>query len=209
MKERLAIIGSGDLGQLIAWHARNDNHYDVVGFFDDYKDEKIDDYPVLGKTCDVVSLFSKGLFDCLLIAVGYKHMNFREKLFDTFKDKIPFGKIIHSSCIVDTSCKIHEGCVLLPGCVLDRNVRIERNVLLNTGVTIAHDTVILPHSFLAPRVSVAGFTQIGRKCIIGINSTIIDNIVITDNVQLGGATVVIDNIEKSGLWVGNPARFVR
>ena len=32
---------------------------------------------------------------------------------------------------------------------------------------------------------------------------------IVANTQLGGATVVINSIEKSGLYVGNPAKFVR
>ena len=34
--KKLALIGAGDLGQQIAWHAKQDGHYEVVGFFDDY-----------------------------------------------------------------------------------------------------------------------------------------------------------------------------
>jgi acetyltransferase-like isoleucine patch superfamily enzyme len=30
-----------------------------------------------------------------------------------------------------------------------------------------------------------------------------------EKTQLGGATVVIKSLEKSGLYVGNPAKFVR
>ena len=208
---RLAIVGSGDLGQLIAYHAQMDKHYEVVGFFDDYKivSEKVDEYPILGKIDDIIRLYSNGSFDCILLAIGYKHMEFREKVFVELYDKIPFGKIIHSSCYVDPSCRIADGSVLLPGCTLDRNVIIKENVLLNTRVTIAHDSTVQEHSFLSPCVSMAGFSTIGKKCIIGINSTIIDNIVIADNVQLGGASVVIKDIEQRGLYVGNPVRFVR
>jgi acetyltransferase-like isoleucine patch superfamily enzyme len=46
-------------------------------------------------------------------------------------------------------------------------------------------------------------------CILGINATVIDNITIVSNTQLGGGSVVIKNIEHSGLYVGNPTRFIR
>jgi len=70
--KRLAIIGSGDLGRLIAFHAKNDHHYNVVGFFDDYAiiNSNVDGYPILGKTTEVIDNFSKGNYDYLIIAIG-------------------------------------------------------------------------------------------------------------------------------------------
>ena len=38
---------------------------------------------------------------------------------------------------------------------------------------------------------------------------IIDNITITDEVQTGGGTIIINDILKKGLYVGNPSRFIR
>jgi sugar O-acyltransferase (sialic acid O-acetyltransferase NeuD family) len=209
--KRLAIIGSGDLGQLIAYHASNDNHYTIAGFFDDYqvKDNLICGYPILGNTEDVKLLYETGHFDFLIVAIGYKHFNYRKSIFESYADIIPFGKVIHSSSYIDSSCIIGKGVCILPGCVLDRNVIIEDNVLLNTGSCIAHDSMVKSHSFLSPGVCVAGFTQIGSCCNIGINSTIIDNIEIADNVQTGGGTVVISSIKNCGLYVGNPAKFLK
>ena len=54
----------------------------------------------------------------------------------------------------------------------------------------------------------AGFVNIKVQCTIGINP-IIDNISITEETRTGGGTVVIKNIEEKGLYVGNPARFIR
>jgi sugar O-acyltransferase (sialic acid O-acetyltransferase NeuD family) len=209
--ERLAIIGSGDLGQLIAYHAETDKKYIIAGFFDDYRSSgtMVDKYNVLGKTDDIVTLFQQGIFDRLLVAIGYKHFEARKRFFDQFYGQIPFASLVHSSCYVDPSCNIGEGSVLLPGSVLDRNVKIGRNVLINVASTVAHDSTVGDHSFLSPRVAIAGFTQVGYCCNIGINTTIIDNITITDNVQTGGATVVIKNITEKGLYVGNPAKFIR
>ena len=42
-----------------------------------------------------------------------------------------------------------------------------------------------------------------------MKDTIIDNIKVNKKTQIGAGTVVINSIEKSGLYVGNPAKFVR
>jgi len=209
--KKIAIIGSGDLGQLIAHHCLADKQAKVVGFFDDFKTKSdvVDDIPVLGGVNDIKGLFDAKAFDELILAIGYKHFEFRSSVFEKFQGQIPFATLIHSSCFVDTSCKIGEGVCLLPGSTLDRNVIIQPNVLINVGCTIAHDSTIDTHTFLSPSVSVAGFVKIGSKCNIGINATIIDNISITNTVQIGGGTVVIKDIKNEGLYVGNPARFIR
>ena len=55
----------------------------------------------------------------------------------------------------------------------------------------------------------AGFVTIEEQCVLGINSTIIDNINIISNTQIGAGSLVIKSIEKKGLYVGNPLRFIR
>ena len=208
---RLAIIGSGDLGQLIAHHAQKDAQMELAGFFNDYlpKGEMINKKEILGGTVDILSLYEADLFDCLMVGVGYKHFAVRQQLFEQFKGKVPFANIIHSSCYVDASCQLGEGIFMLPSCTLDYSVQLEDNVLLNTACTIAHDSKVGSHTFLSPRVAIAGFVQIGACCNIGINTTIIDRINVADHIQTGGGTVVTQNLEKAGLYLGVPARFIR
>lgn len=208
--KRLAIIGAGDLGQLLAYHAI-DSNYTVVGYFDDFAKVNvlIDDVPVIGSLNDIERFYNSDRFDEIIIAIGYKHIEFRKKCFLRFNNLIPFANIIHSSTYIDKSVLLGTGIFILTGCILERNVQIGDNILINTGATIAHDSVVSDHSFLSPRVAIAGFCSIGECCIIGINSTIIDNIMITNNVCTGGGTVVTKSIETSGLYVGNPARFIR
>lgn len=206
----LAIIGAGDLGQQIAHYALSDKQYHKVVFFDDFTSQKIiNGNEVFGKVSDVETSFEKGLFDELIIGIGYKHLKIRKGLFEQFSKIIPFGKIIHSSSWVDTTAIIGKGSVVYPCCVIDAKAEIGENSILNINCTIAHDTVVGSHSFLSPRVAVAGFVTIGEQCVLGINSTIIDNLKIEKNTQLGGGTVVIRSIENSGLYVGNPAKFIR
>lgn len=206
----LAIIGSGDLGQQIAHYALSDKHYDKVVYFDDFTTQnEVNGCSVLGKTSEIVDAFENKQFDELLIGIGYKHLQVRKSLFEKFSSIIPFGKIIHSSSWVDATAVVEEGCIIYPGCIIDAKATIKANTILNLDCTVAHDTVIGSHSFLSPRVAIAGFVYVGECCVFGINATIIDNVNIVANTQLGGATVVINSIEKSGLYVGNPAKFVR
>lgn len=209
--KKLAIIGAGHLGQLIAHHTSQLRDHTLVGFFDDTRQpgNAVAGKPVLGRVDDVQSFYDKKIFDCVVIGIGYKHFNFRKELFVRLSQNIPFTNIIHPSAYVDPSCKLGSGIFILPGCTLDHNVTIHDNVLINTGSVIAHDSTVHAHSFLSPAVTVAGFVSVGECCNIGINTTIIDNILIAANTQTGGGTVVIKNLEIPGLYVGNPARLIR
>lgn len=210
--DRLAIIGSGDLGQQIAHHAIATGKFSVVGFFDDFakKGEIVMGQIILGDTGDVADHYKRGDFDCLMVGIGYKHMHLRCDLYLRFKENnIPFASIVHPSCIVDENVVIGEGSIIYPGCILDSGVRIGENVLLNVGCCIAHDTTVGCHSFLSPRVTIAGFTCIGERNVLGINCTIIDNVTTVDSVQIGGGGVVVKDLKEDGLYVGNPVRFLR
>ncbi len=210
MKKKLGIIGAGHLGQQIAHFAITDEHYDGVVFFDDFTSEKrIKGHRILGTTNIIENSYSKGDFNELVIGIGYKHLNKREELYNLYSNKIPFGKIVHSSCWVDPTAKILPGTIIYPKGCIDAHTVIDENTIINVSSSIAHDSYIGKHCFLSPNVAIAGFVKVGNKSIVGINSTIIDNIELLEEIQLGGGTVVIKSLTKKGLYVGNPARFVR
>lgn len=207
--KRLAIIGSGDLGNQIAYHALHDGHYIPVGFFDDNyeKGDIRHNLSVLGNVEQITTAFDEDVFDVLMIGIGYKHFDLRAALFNRFNHIIPFASVIHNSAYIDKSCKIGDGVFIYPGCVLDMNVVIANNVLINVGCVIAHDTSIGQHSFLSPSVKIAGFVIVEEKVSLGIGTTVIDNLKIGNGVRTAGGAVVIKNLEKPGLYAGIPAIF--
>ncbi|MCL1636226.1 PglD-related sugar-binding protein [Elizabethkingia bruuniana] len=209
--KKIAIIGSGHLGQQITHHIHSDTSNIVVGYFDEYqtKGTIIKDIPIIGGNNDIITCYKNGEFDEILIAIGYKHMNVRKLFYDKLKNDVPFHTFIHSTTFVDPSANIGYGTIIYPGCIIDQDVIIEENVLINISNTISHDSRIGKHCFLSPSIAIAGFVSIGEQCNIGINTTIIDNIIISDNIQTGGGTVVIKNLNNQGLYVGNPARFIK
>lgn len=209
MIKRLAIIGSSDLGQLIAYHAEANCGFKVMGYYDDFNKGVIntDGPSILGTTDDILRDFENKKFDALIVAVGYKFMEFRKSIFEKFISKVPFASVIHPSCNIDRSCSIGSGCFILPGCILDRNVKINDNVLLNTGCVIAHDSEVGSHSFLSPAVKVAGFSKIGESCMVGINSTIIDNVILSNGIIIGAGALVTKSLKEKGIYIGCPAKL--
>ncbi len=183
-----------------------------MGFVDDWQENGtiVNGVPVLGSIDDLLSLYAKNMFDEMLIGVGYKHFGFRKELYDRFKDKIPFATFVHSSCYVDPTAEIGKGVVIYPRCIIDRNAHIKDNVFINWGTGIGHDAVMEPHSFVAAMVLIAGLAHVGEMCMIGNGAVTIDHIQIADSTTVGGGAVVVKNIiEPNGIYVGNPARFLK
>ncbi len=205
MNKVLAILGAGELGKQIANFALKDNHYNKVCFYDDFNVNE----EIKGNTNDLISDFNNKLFDELIIGIGYIHLKASEEKYTFLKNKVKFGKIIHSTSWVDQSAIIGDGCVIYPKCVIDKNVIIKNNTILNLSCTIAHDTTIGSSCFLAPSVSVAGFCEVENQCFLGIGTTIKDNIKIVNHTTIGAGTVVVKNIIEKGIYVGNPAKCIK
>lgn len=207
---KIAIVGAGELGKLLAHHARAIKDYSITGYYDDfYKEAHFNGLPVLGKCDDLLPGYQRSEFDAIIIAIGYYRMAARVHYYNFFKGKVPFANIIHPSCYVDESCTLGEGICLMPGCTLDYAAEIEDNVLLNTGVTIAHHSKISKNSFLGPAVKIAGYVNVGEACFLGIGSTIIDCLKIADGSIIGAGAVVIKDTQKNSVSVGVPSKTIK
>jgi sugar O-acyltransferase (sialic acid O-acetyltransferase NeuD family) len=209
--KRLAIIGAGDLGLQLANLAHSTGDYSLSGFFDDTRtrDDVIAGAPVLGRLADIGPMFARDCFDCLVVAIGYKHLALRHEIHAEHAGSIPFATLIHPSAIVDPSCHIGEGAVIYPGCVLDMDAVIGANTLLNAGCVIAHHSQIGSSCFLSPTVGIAGFVVVEPGCVLGIGTVVIDNLRIASGCRTGAGAVVTCDLEKRGLYLGVPARFVK
>lgn len=207
--KKLLIIGAGDFAKQMAYWVTSDAQFDVVGFVDDYKKngEIVDGYPVLGKVEDVVTLYESEVFEEAIIAIGYNHLEYKYNLYNALKDKIPFATFIHSSCIVDRTSIIEPGCFIYPGCVIDMNVTIKHNTTINLSSTIGHDSIVEPCVFIAAKVLIGGCSIIGKQSMIGNGVITKDHISIIPEAHISAGSVILKNIRKKGIYLGNPASF--
>lgn len=188
--------------------ANVDGRYMPVGVFVDYPEnmDSFEGLKRLGKICDVEDAYSNGDFDYLFIAIGYKHLAYKQSLHRMLKGKIPFATIIANATYIDSTSAIGEDVIIYPGVIIDKDVTIEDNAILNLGSIISHNSVVGNSSFIGVSVAVSGFTKIGNCCFLGTSSTISDNISICNNVIIGASAVVIRDIVEEGVYVGVPAR---
>ena len=205
-KMKLAIIGAGALGRQIAWQAECSDKFEIAGFFDDFA---VGEPKVVGKTSAIRQFYSTGLFDVLAVGVGYKAMMFRQAIFAEYRNEIPFADIVHERAVVDPSATTGGGCVMLPNAVLDQNVRLNGNCFMSIAVTISHDTQVGAGTYCSPRSTVCGNCRIGERVFLGAGCIIRDGIRICDDAVIGAGAVVVRDIDRPGVYVGNPARFLK
>lgn len=211
--KKIVIVGAGDLGKQICHYIQDIKNLKVIGFLDDFANkghQVMDGIQVIGKVTEIEELHKAHAFDEVVIGIGYKHLELRKILFNSLKEKgLTFSKIIHPTSYIDRDAIIEEGAVLFPNCHIDKGSRISSNSLLNIGCSVAHDSTVGPNSFLGPRVNFAGFIKAQGMNFFGIGTIVIDNVVIAEGVKTGGGTVVVKNLDSSGLYVGVPAKRIK
>lgn len=122
-------------------------------------------------------------------------------------------------------CSIEDNCFIGPFVEIQNSVKIGKNTKIQSHtficelVTIGKDCFI-GHGvmFVNDSFSTGGpargdktlwkSTLIGNNVSIGSNATILP-VNICDGVVVGAGSVVTKNIEKPGIYAGNPARFIR
>jgi acetyltransferase-like isoleucine patch superfamily enzyme len=122
-------------------------------------------------------------------------------------------------------CKIGDDCFIGPFVEIQKDViigdrcKIQSHAFVCELVTMGNDCVI-SHGvmFINDLFQTGGpargdktlwrSTLIGNHVSIGTNSTILP-VTICDNVVIGAGSVVTKNITISGIYAGNPAKFIR
>lgn len=89
------------------------------------------------------------------------------------------------------------------------NTYIREGVKIGDKVNIGHNNDIGSGSVIAPGTVTSGSVKIGKDCWLGVGSVVRHFVNICDKVVLGAGTVVVKDIEKSGVYVGNPAQYLK
>ena len=132
-------------------------------------------------------------------------------------------KIVKPSNIY--GCKIGDNCFIGPFVEIQKSVEIGPNTKIQSHTFICELVNIGSDCFIGHGVMFVNdlfsnggpargnkdlwkSTHIGNNVAIGSNTTILP-VRICDNVVIGAGSVVTKNILKSGIYIGNPAKFLR
>jgi len=131
-------------------------------------------------------------------------------------------KIWHFSHVL-TNTEIGEGCSFGQNCVIGPRVRIGKYCKIQNNVSIYEGVELSDYVFCGPscvftnvrnprsaypKNKVFDQTKVGYSVTIGANATIVCGTSLGDYAFVGAGSVVIKNVNKFALVVGNPARQI-
>ena len=141
-------------------------------------------------------------------------------------ENVTFGKNVQLVSPVNLyGCNIGDNCFIGPFVEIQKTVvigndcRIQSHSFICELVSIGHDCfighgVMFINDLFVDGKPAAGdktkwkLTVIGNHVNIGSNATILP-VSICDHVVIGAGSVVTNNIDRPGIYAGNPARFIR
>ena len=199
--KKLAIIGAGGHGKVIADMAKK-NGYERIAFLDDCnKDDFLGCYPIIGDT-DIAVPEDYDFF----IAIG--NAEIRRKMTGKFSDR-NIVTLIHPDAVIADGVKLGRGTCIMAGAVINPGVVIGEGCIVNTSSSVDHDSVLGDYVHVSVGAHIAGTVCVGDGTWVGIGAVISNNISVCSNCMLGAGAVVVKDILTSGTYVGVPARLIK
>lgn len=202
--QNVIILGAGGHAKVIADIIQKSGD-SVYGFLDDNIDigtHIIDSYKVIGKINDCNKF--KNTIDNIKFVIGIGNNSIRKQIGEKYN--LDYYIAIHPTACVGMEVSIDNGTVIMPYACINASSKIGKHCIINTGALIEHDNKISDYVHISPNAALAGSVTVGEGTQVGINATVKNNINITNDCIIGAGAVVVKNIDKSGIYVGVPAK---
>lgn len=207
--KKLALIGAGSHSDAI-FSMINFSTYKIVGYFDDKDIVEYNSFPILGTIEQSKEFLARGEIDNVFISIGDNDK--RKEIFDFLKEN-HYEQMINIIAPTATVLNVDaiQGKNIFVGHMvfLGAEVIVNDNSIVNTCSVVEHHTQIGMHCNVAPNSTMNGLIKLGNNCYLGSSATVIQAIEICDDVFIGASATVTKNIDKPGLYVGTPAKFLR
>ncbi|MEW6639286.1 MAG: acetyltransferase [Pseudomonadota bacterium] len=204
---RIAIIGAGGHGKVVADAVRARGKEILAGFLDDaaqFAGRVVAGATVLGG----VATWSRHDIDGLVPAIGDNRTR-RDVVLRVTAEGARLVSVVHPDVTISADARIKAGATILARAVVNIDTEIGENVIINTGAVIEHDCVIGPHVHIAPGSCLAGNVTVGEGAFLGIGSRVIPGVRIGAWAVVGAGAVVTKDVPDGATVVGVPARRLR
>lgn len=198
---RLIIIGAGGHGKSIADNALK-NGYTDIAFVDDHVRGECMGFPIIGVISNIEKL-NDGNTDFI---IGLGDNSLRCQFSKRYS--VRWVTLIHPTAVIATNAVVGEGTVVMAGAVINASSSVGRHCIINTSAIVEHDNKICDYVHMSPASKLGGTVTVGELTQIGIGATVSNNIEVCSSCIIGAGAVVVQNIKKSGTYVGVPAREI-
>ena len=199
--KRLAIIGAGGHGKVIADIAVL-NGYEEIVFLDDNENIiECGSYPVIGRCKEAKELTAD-------IIIGIGNAKIRKQIHMSLGEK-NIVTLIHPDAVIAKGTVIGAGSVVMAGTVINPGVRIGKGCIINTCSSIDHDCNGGDFVHLAVGSHLCGMVTIKEETWIGAGATVSNNVSVCCDCVIGAGAVVVRDIRKPDTYIGVPAKGVK
>ena len=202
--KKLMIIGASGHGKVVADIAKQCG-YTKISFLDDNQNLKeCLEYPVVGTT-SCYNIYTDNDF---FVAIG--NGKIRERVYnELLNNKLRVVTLIHPNATIASHVSIGIGTGVMAGTIINPSCEIGVGCIVNTGSTIDHDNKIGNFSHISIGSHLAGNVTIGKQTWVCAGAVIKNNISVCENCIIGAGAVVVKDIEKSGTFIGVPAKRIK
>jgi len=206
--EPIILIGGGGHCLSCIDVLRLENKFRIVGIIDTLNKvgTTLSGIKVIGTDDDISSLVGK--YKNFLVTIG--QIKSSEKRITIYnKVKVSGGKlpsVISPKAYVSTSAFIDEGTIIMHNAFVNAYAVIGKNCIINTGALIEHEAIIGDFCHISTQAVVNGQVIVGKKSFLGSNSVISNNVALPDEIIVAAGACIFKTPEKTGTYIGNPAR---
>jgi acetyltransferase EpsM len=213
--KKLIIIGGYGNGTVVAQIAEDinlkDKKWEIIGFLNDFENEPINNYPVLGKI-DNESV-NKYLADhdvfFFYALISIKN-NFKslDKLHNLNIPLERFATLLHPTAIVSKASTIGKNVSIQAFSIVGPNAEIGNFIQVYGHATVGHNSKVEDYAYITSNSIVGAHVHLKQGAFLGVNSSTLDRVTIGEWSIVGQHSNVIKSIPDYSKAVGNPAKVI-
>lgn len=206
MSKRLAILGAGGHGRVVADCAELLGWSQIVFFDDNPKAEMRGPWELAGTGAGLRA--SVADFDAFIVGIGINRIRLeRQQALLAAGGRV--ATLIHPAATVSRHAAIGEGSVVFAGAVVNPGTTVGQACILNTGCGIDHDDQLADGVHVSPGAHLGGGVSVGEASWIGLGAAVREGISIGRDVRVGAGAVVVSDVTPGLTVIGNPAREMK
>ncbi len=211
MKNSIIIFGTKEIADLAFFYFTNDSNFKIEAFTidDDYiKDNQFNGLPIIPYS-EIENKFPPNQF-YMHIAISYQKLNrLREEKFYRAKSQgYKLASYLSSKSVFWNDINYGENCFILENQTIQPNVKIGDNVMIWSGNHIGHGTIIKDHAYISSHVVISGHSRVGKRCFLGVNSTIRDFCNIGDDCFIGMDAAITKNMKDGSVAISDDTKVL-
>lgn len=201
---RVAIIGAGGHGRVVADCAMAQGGLELAGFIDQAMERAGTTQMGVAVHCPPVDAPGIGA-QGVLLGVGDNRRRLAI-LAHSRMANLALPVVVHPRAWISPHAHLGDGTVVMANATVQTNCRIGAAVIINTNASVDHDCELADGVHVSPGAHLAGNVTVGECSHIGLGASIIQGIRIGRDCLIAAGAVVIRDVPDGVRAAGVPAQ---